>query len=353
MIQLNDGVKITRKELYDLFTDRSLLKVAEDLGVQRNSLRQVSAQFNVPYRDAQDWPKINAGHHVEMVPLFGDPNEVLFVPKKYSTKVSANNSTEVDEKQQYRDQIAQKELELEDLKIKLRMAESQDNVQAMIDAICDDVRVYDYLKSFTVDKCREIGFYMAQNFEIVAELVLDEIECKKKVGKKSEKPVVTKSVVPEKSGSVEKESVQPAIEVSDETPVPEKQVIVPKVEVKVEQKPKVKNEFSVVPNGKYSLKQNVKIKKWNRPVQARVTMRDGEWILEQGSIICPYCREDDPLYEQLTALRKDANIAGNRLKADVRFESASLAAAFCVGYSIDGWNAWYDKDRKFIRVYRK
>lgn len=391
MVRTEKEVKLTRKELYDMLTDRPVPKVADELGVSASMLRKVCQNFIVPYRGAGEWGLLQHGLEAKREPLRGVPDKMVAIPykrewtsrgkkkkgKKGQTNQKVTKSVELEStdgadeemlsvpvrkfesKQAYTEQILQKQKEIDLLYAQANASEAKDQMYALLDAIGDELTVYLRLRDFTVDESRIIGLYIANNFDIVVDLAMQDAKEKnieiKPVHKKEIQEIIVEEVVEGESESSDdpatEETLVTAIVV--EQPVsdvdPQLEEVAEEVSEQTDLKPELvpdpvvekepQNEFTCVPDGEYIMRDNVK--SWDRPVQVKLVKRGGWWTLKQGSIVCPNCVKTDKQNEQIEALRERyaSVINGNRTKKDIKFESPAVAAAFCFGYTVDVWKS--------------
>ena len=81
MIVKESGTEFTRKELYDLLTEMSVRKVAQEHQLDVANLTQCIEQHDIPRRTSGDWTRISMGRIVDREPLTGNPDELVFVAR--------------------------------------------------------------------------------------------------------------------------------------------------------------------------------------------------------------------------------------------------------------------------------
>lgn len=86
-----DGIAFSRKELYDMLTEKSVSKIADELGLNAKTLTQEIDANHIPRIFPADWTRISMGKEVERAPLKGDPDTIVFVP--YPDNDSETNSS--------------------------------------------------------------------------------------------------------------------------------------------------------------------------------------------------------------------------------------------------------------------
>ena len=84
MNKTSEGIVLTRKEMYDMLTDKPMHQVCEDFGISKNSLSHELKENKIPVRTNSDWQIIRSGRTVSREPLHGDPSQIMFVPFVYS-----------------------------------------------------------------------------------------------------------------------------------------------------------------------------------------------------------------------------------------------------------------------------
>lgn len=75
-----DGIEFTRKELYDMLTEKPVSRIAVELEIDPRALtKEISASF-IPRRSSGDWSRISLGMEVPREELSGNPDTIVFVP---------------------------------------------------------------------------------------------------------------------------------------------------------------------------------------------------------------------------------------------------------------------------------
>ena len=109
-------------------------------------------------------------------------------------------------------------------------------------------------------------------------------------------------------------------------------------------------ESKVIPDGLYYLSK--KIKRFdNKTVNSTMRVKNGSITVLKGSDFCPV--DGTGCHSSISDRRKKAKTKDNKLKKDEHFNSVSLAAAFIIGTSSNGWLEWKTEDGKVIDKFRK
>lgn len=104
----------------------------------------------------------------------------------------------------------------------------------------------------------------------------------------------------------------------------------------------------LVPDGEYYM--SVKVKDYNIPVKAKMSVNNGKFILLKGSLIAPYKQFQSPSWIEL---RKKMKLDNNTLLSDVECSSPSMAASLVSGHAKNGWSSWKNNNNEYIDVYRQ
>ena len=107
---------------------------------------------------------------------------------------------------------------------------------------------------------------------------------------------------------------------------------------------KIKEDWALIPDGKYYLSQNVK---GFGKVTASMIVADGKLFVEKGSTCAPV--KDGWVPEA----RRKAQIKDNILLETADANSPSTAGWIVLGHANNGWSVWKDSDGKPIDIYRK
>jgi hypothetical protein len=107
---------------------------------------------------------------------------------------------------------------------------------------------------------------------------------------------------------------------------------------------KIKEDWALIPDGRYYLSQNVK---GFGKVTATMIVVDGKLSVEKGSICAP--TKDGWVPEA----RKNAPIKDNVLLETIDTNSPSTAGWIALGHSNNGWAVWKDSNGQPIDIYRK
>lgn len=130
----------------------------------------------------------------------------------------------------------------------------------------------------------------------------------------------------------------------------------PLIPVKVEHGqidvPPIVSGDGIVPDGTYHMCR--KVKRWNnREVEATAIVRNGKWIVQPGSVICPVYGKGDKTVAHIQNVRKSVRIEDNILKEEVTFDAPSTAAGFAIGGPVNGWAYWMTEDGVLIEEFKK
>ena len=108
-----------------------------------------------------------------------------------------------------------------------------------------------------------------------------------------------------------------------------------------------------IPNGFYYLRS--RIKRWGgKLVKATMEVKDDQFILKSGSIICPI--ETPTLDEVIRKKRFNAHIVDNVLREDIHLNSASQCEQSVIGATGKSWRSWKLEDKRgaqSIDIFRK
>ena len=74
-----DGIVFTRKELYDMATEKSMTALSKELGFSAKLLSDTLEMNGIPMRSSKDWAIIRSGRPVLMKPLRGDPSKEILI----------------------------------------------------------------------------------------------------------------------------------------------------------------------------------------------------------------------------------------------------------------------------------
>ena len=107
---------------------------------------------------------------------------------------------------------------------------------------------------------------------------------------------------------------------------------------------KIKEDWALIPDGKYYLSQNVK---GFGKVTATMIVVDGKLSVEKGSVCAPTKEGWVP------EARKNAPIKDNVLLATTDANSPTNAGWIALGHSNNGWTVWKDAKGQPIDIYRK
>ena len=111
-------------------------------------------------------------------------------------------------------------------------------------------------------------------------------------------------------------------------------------------------DISLIPEGEYYLER--KIKRWNgKAVKATMYVKNGKFTVKKGSIICPIRGLGLTTMKIVDQMRDSAKVERDTLQEDVTFTSPSVASAFVVFASTNGWTDWKTIDGKAIDIFRK
>ena len=111
------------------------------------------------------------------------------------------------------------------------------------------------------------------------------------------------------------------------------------------------DEDGIVPDGTYHMCR--KVKRWNnREVEATAIVRNGKWIVQPGSVICPVYGKGDKTVAHIQNVRKSVRIEDNILKEEVTFDAPSTAAGFAIGGPVNGWAYWMTEDGVLIEEFK-
>ena len=106
---------------------------------------------------------------------------------------------------------------------------------------------------------------------------------------------------------------------------------------------------SAIPDGIYYLKRKIK-RNNNRPVDARMQVSSGHFIVLKGSTIC---QADGPgIIDSIVIKRTEAMIDNGTLNEDIILDSPSAAGTFVTGSSCNGWVEWKCEDGTAIDKFR-
>lgn len=109
------------------------------------------------------------------------------------------------------------------------------------------------------------------------------------------------------------------------------------------------SDIGLIPEGTYYFER--KIKAWDgRPVTGKMEVKNGKFIVQKGSIICPV--EGKGNSEETRKLRTKVSIKDNILQEDVKLSSPSSAGGLLIGAACNGWTNWKDASGKSLDYYR-
>ena len=111
-------------------------------------------------------------------------------------------------------------------------------------------------------------------------------------------------------------------------------------------------EISLIPEGTYYMER--KIKRWNnQTVKAKMEVKSGKFIVKKGSVVCPIRGAGLTTMKIVDQMRDSSRMENDVLQEDVTFTSPSVASAFVVFASTNGWTDWKTPNGKVIDIYRK
>lgn len=105
----------------------------------------------------------------------------------------------------------------------------------------------------------------------------------------------------------------------------------------------------IIPDSCFYISRKLK-RNGNRPVNAKMMVQDGKYIVLAGSEIC--MTETVGVSVGVKAIRNSDYVKQGILQRDVVFDSPSSAASFVIGGSSNGWSDWKTKDGVPIMAYR-
>lgn len=132
--------------------------------------------------------------------------------------------------------------------------------------------------------------------------------------------------------------------------------VYPKTETKKESfdeataKRRVKENWSLVPNGTYYLSRKIR-RNQNEIIKAMMIVKNGEYIIPAGSHISP--TETNNLANSIRTVRHSDAVKDFITQEDISFMSPSAASDFIIGGSTNGWNEWKNENGNQISVYRE
>lgn len=106
---------------------------------------------------------------------------------------------------------------------------------------------------------------------------------------------------------------------------------------------------SVVPDGTYYMTYGSK--QCDLPGNAVAVVKDGEWIIQAGSVMMPITDAEN-VKRRVEGIRRNAIIENNILQLPFAVNSPSTAASICMGCMKDGWKMWKLEDGRSIEIYR-
>ena len=113
-----------------------------------------------------------------------------------------------------------------------------------------------------------------------------------------------------------------------------------------------KRSASLIPEGTYYFER--KIKRWdNKIASGEMEVKNGKFIVKKGSVLCPIRGTGLTTIKMIDQLRSTVKIVDNVLQENVEFTSPSVAGAFILFASDNGWTDWKTKDGRPIDIFRK
>lgn len=110
-------------------------------------------------------------------------------------------------------------------------------------------------------------------------------------------------------------------------------------------------DYSVVPNGIYTLKEQKIKRDGNRIYHAKMEVKDGLFIVKKDSEISELSSLS--MASNVDVARRQALIEDGILMEDYSFDNPSACSQFVIGASSNGWTAWLDKNGYPIDDFRK
>jgi hypothetical protein len=93
-----DGIRLTREELYQLVWNRPASKLSKDFGISDVALGKLCRRMEIPKPPPGYWARVEAGQrpHVPSLPAAGESTPVVvYIPPRYKSEQAALEDTEV------------------------------------------------------------------------------------------------------------------------------------------------------------------------------------------------------------------------------------------------------------------